>query len=320
MSEGASFSAVVLMIAVMSTFVLFIINNMLRNKKTKKLIKSLFLKYIFISMGVIILFSFFYFLVYMYDFQNSIDTLPKDDHELAAKMIREFPNLQGVDIDSYKSDGWIILDFLYFSASIYLQFPNDIKILGPGQFIMVFERILGTLVPLLLVGFSFTQRKNEGESGDYQLFQIYLHRGWNVIRVLHSKGIVELINEQQEELIVKRLYFSDLDEIKKEIEEFAVDWNKIDINLVPYYLKYLEETLRNISGDFKFEASELFYKRNSDKKDYYLSLYNFIEKISKDEGVLKSDIDFKDLNVIKGRIKLFLEKTYSIFLGEQNDE
>ncbi|ODA07382.1 MULTISPECIES: hypothetical protein [Paenibacillus] len=260
--------------------------------KNRKILNKIIFRYFIISLITCLLFSFIYLFIFIGDLQEI-----GGDNLNPLKLKHVFFE----NSNQYSENKYLILsDVFFYSASVYFQFPSNVQFSGLAQIVILTERFLGNIIPIILICQTIMEMRSQ--KNNYQLLQIFLNRGWNILRIRDSyygkSKALEIIDSN---MTIKPLFVENIEEIQDELKYFKVNWNNADKELLPYFLKVLEEPLRDKDVELSLESLQLFYSRDTDNKKYYVQYYEFLKKI--ENHIFTNESIFGDFNIVLDELK-----------------
>ncbi|WDQ30461.1 hypothetical protein PTQ21_18660 [Paenibacillus marchantiae] len=186
-----------------------------------RVIRKTFLRFLVISMLISVLFSFIYAMIFTF--------------ELAHALELKSTTLSNITGFKFQGTTWFnfILEIFLFSCSIFFQFPSSVTFEGLSQIILIIQRVLGIMVPLVTVGYTFLE-ENKKNSGNAILYT-FLNRGWNILRIRNSySGSYKTLELIGPDLSINPILIEDQKSIREELDYFTLDWSTVDKYVLPY--------------------------------------------------------------------------------------
>lgn len=269
-------------------------------KNHKKLIRKVLFRYVIISLTICLSFSLIYFMVGIYEVFLSLQKNKTGFQD-------ELTNVTGLifNTDENLSFYNVYTQFLFFSFSIYFHIPTTISFTGLTQIATTTEGCLGIIIPLLVVLITFSEiNKNRNEK---RTLQIFLSRGWNVLRTRSSSSRVhslEIISPNKE---MQWIFVDNIDDFKDELEFFTINWNteELDLDLLPYFLRVLEEGLRKCDTSLSVQAQILFAKK-SNTLEFLEQYKSFLEMLMENTKFIMEAKNFEQVNSVLKKVKYFI--------------
>ncbi|WP_088549802.1 hypothetical protein [Paenibacillus aquistagni] len=302
MIEDKVFSAVFPVLIVL--IVLAVIYLRVVHKKISKTVFKLIGILSIASISLIVLFAFLYLVIFMIDFNHEIKT----NDNVIVELI-ELKYFKGIDLSLYEEIKYLVfVDLLSFSASIFFHSPTNISLVGTGQVIVIIEGYIGiiTMMSTLIL----IIKKNNEENAGAELLQIYLNRGWNILRTRSSELSkeyisIELISPKRElkSVIVKRTrYTADL------IDQFKVNWRHEDVISIPLFIRSIQELLYKEDSSLANESIVLYARKDTMDLEYYKQVHIFLNKISNSNFYYESENLSTDINYMISSIEKEIAK------------
>ncbi|WP_028592452.1 hypothetical protein [Paenibacillus massiliensis] len=298
-------------------FLLFIyMFSRLLFKKNRKILNSILIRYFLLSLITCILFFFIYSFLFAIDFQAAVASASQNANILKFENI-QFKNVTLENPSQYlQNRNLLFLELFLYSASIYFQFSSNLNFTGLAQIVVIAQRFLGIIIPFLVTFLTIMETNKKREEN--QFLYIFLNRGWNVLRIrdnyIGEISSIELIGPNAE---IKQIFAKKIDEIQNEIRYFKVDWRTIGKEHLPYFLKVLEDPLRDKTVELSLESLRLFYSRDMESNKYCIEYYEFLKNI--EQYLLNNDDLFEDSQIISMQLKGYIENVENESLSNQEE-
>ncbi|OMF45412.1 hypothetical protein [Paenibacillus amylolyticus] len=264
-----------------------------------QLIRKTFFRYVIISLIICLSFSLIYFVVGMYEVFLA---LQKDKNNFQEELTNITGLIFNTNENSKLSFYSVFTQFLFFSFSVYFHIPTTIDFIGFTQIATTIEGALGIMIPLLVVLITFIELSKNGN--EKKTLQIFLSRGWNILRTRSSASGVHSLEIISPEKEIQWIFVDNIEDFKDELEFFTINWNNedIDSDLLPYYLRVLEEDLRKCDTSLSVQSQILFSKKNNTTE--FLQQYKeFLETLMENTIFIMEARNFEQVNLVLKKVK-----------------
>jgi uncharacterized membrane protein len=215
------------------------------------------------------------------------------------RVLTEFEHFKGLIFDA-DNPGDTYINLFVLSASSFLGLSNSVSLIGPAQTVIILERFLGLVLPLMVVVLIFQHHTKVKRDGQETLF-IYLNRGWQILKVKYSKTLklqeVELVSPNADRM-TEVLFVSSNSEVDDAIKHFKIKWRSADLSLVPFFMKMISDELRGEDNELAFQALEYSYISGDIKDERYVNLYFFLKEIKGSMSMIKSNVSYSDIECV----------------------
>ncbi|MGD0030623.1 hypothetical protein SLT67_04620 [Paenibacillus illinoisensis] len=292
MSDKQTLS-ILLPLLIIAIFVCYIAIRLLFIGHTR-LILNVILRYISVSILICLSFSMIYSLVGI----NEI-TLAKQANVIVVDNMPGF-NIEGITKTS------VLIDFLFYSFAIYFHMPSQFSIEGMTRIASTLQGLLGIIVPLIITFITF----NEAHKSDKQkkLLHTFLNRGWDILRTRKNYSgktrSIELIGPMAD---IKYVFVDDINDYKDELESFKVNWDTVDVKFLPFFLRLLEEPLRETNTSLSIDSQILFSKRDIESIEFWLEFKLLLETISKEASFIVDFGSFQTIDQVLVRLRQVIQ-------------
>ncbi|SEL31592.1 hypothetical protein [Paenibacillus sp. OK003] len=259
-------------------------------KDSYTIFRKIIIRYSIISILICFLFSAIYAFILTFEVAQAL----------------ELKNSSLTNVTGFKLKGDSFPEFLLrifiFSASTFFQLPSSISFEGLAQIIVIVQRFLGVTAPLLTVGLTLFDEQRK-KSGNLILYT-FLNRGWNILRIRdgYAGGKYKTLELIGADLTIKPIFINDERSVKEELKYFMVDWSTINKDVLPFFLKVVDEPLLD-KGHLWSEATVLFQKRDINSLEFCEEYIILLEEIDNQfTGIDEISIN-KDINIIISRLR-----------------
>lgn len=308
----------ILLVVTMPTVIYFFV------KKVKKFTRTLFI-YIFISMLIILIFSFIYMLVFTLDLQNlnqhypnGLSTLKEPEKQ---EVLSKFLHFKGINILDYKGNYIsLFLDLIYFSSMTFFTVGyGDITVSGIVRIIPILESVLGVAMTGIIISMILSDSIELSKKEDE--LRMFIFRGYDILcfekTSIKDFGFLSIFSESlyrrkfendnknmynvyliDSNCKVATIFYVNLDNNTKDMfENFKIIWDFTNYrnHNIEYYYKFVQYLRYQFMGKLEVQLeAELCKFINTNKKIDLLEVKQFL--INLKNSFINTPIDKRELD------------------------